>query len=430
MKIQYAVAASLLLSISAFAQKDELKALKKLDEQKTPVTDAQVQEYNNLFSAFESKIGTATDDQKRDFYYYRGTYYLIVDLEKNPANAFNAIDKGMEDVAKVLEIEKKGKKKYTEELEQQTLPQIKMGLLQIGQKFSSEKKYKEAAGIYALAYKVDAKDPFSLYNAAALATNAQDYDNALKYYLELDKLRFTGEQTFYMAKNKANGTEESFKDKASMDAMVKTGVYESPREEKQPSLRPEIVKNIALIYSFKGETEKAKEFFANARKENPEDLDLLLQQADIYYKSGDIEGYKKLVNEAIAKKPNDATLFFNLGVVNTDSQPAEAEKYFNKALEIKPDYFDALVNLGNLQMKPDDKIVKEMNGLGNTAKDNARYDALKKQRTVMFNKALPYLERAHKIKPDDQNVIAVLAGIYQALERTADYNAMKAKRKA
>ena len=32
MKIQYVVAASLLLSVSAFAQKDELKALKKLDE--------------------------------------------------------------------------------------------------------------------------------------------------------------------------------------------------------------------------------------------------------------------------------------------------------------------------------------------------------------------------------------------------------------
>jgi negative regulator of genetic competence, sporulation and motility len=128
MKMQYAVAASLLLSLSAFAQKEELKALKKLDDQKTPITDAQVQEYNTLFSAFESKMGAATEEQKRDFYYYRGTYYLVVDIEKNPANVMNAVNKGMEDINKLLEIEKNGKKKYTEEIQTQLLPQMKMEL--------------------------------------------------------------------------------------------------------------------------------------------------------------------------------------------------------------------------------------------------------------------------------------------------------------
>lgn len=429
MKIRYAVAASLLLSMSAFAQKDELKALKKLDELKNPPTEAQIKEYNDLFAAFESKIGSANDEQKRDFYYYRGTYYLVVDLERNPANAVNAINKGMEDVSKVLEIEKNGKKKYTDELEQQTLPTIKLGLQQIAQKLADEKKYKEAASAYELAYKVDPKDAFSLYNAAALATNAQDYDNALKYYLELDKTKFTGESTYYVATNKASGQEENFPNQATRDVAVKSGGYVNPREIKQPSLRPEIVKNIALIYNTQGKTDKAKEFFANARKENPENIDLLLQEADLYYKSGDVETYKKLVGEAIAKKPNDPSLFFNLGVVNTESQPAEAEKYYKKALELKPDYFEALLNLGQLQMNDDAKIVAEMNKLGTSAKDNARYDVLKKQRTAMFNKALPYLEKAHKINPEDQNVIAVLAGIYQALERNEDYKAMRAKRK-
>jgi tetratricopeptide (TPR) repeat protein len=430
MKIQYAVAASLLLSVSAFAQKDELKGLKKLTELKTVPSDAQLQEFGTLIAAFESKEGAATEEQKKDFYFYRGRYNLLFAAAKDPNNAASIIDKGIADLNKVLEAEKSGKKKYTDEIQQQILPQVKMGIQQIGQSFSEKKMYKEAAAAYALSYKVDPTDYFSLYNAAALATNAQDYDSALKYYLELDKAKFTGEATYYVATNKATNQEENFPNQTTRDIAMKSGGYVNAREVKQPSLRPEIVKNIALIYNMKGETAKAIEFFNNARKENPEDLDLTLQQADLYYKAGDIENYKKLVNEAIAKKPNDPTLFFNLGVVNTESQPAEAEKYFKKALELKPDYFDALVNLGNLQMNGDEKIVKEMNGLGTSAKDNARYDALKKQRTTMFTKALPYLEKAHKVKPDDQNVIAVLAGIYQALERTADYNAMKAKRKA
>ena len=429
MKMQYAVAASLLLSLSAFAQKEELKALKKLDDQKTPITDAQVQEYNTLFSAFESKMGAATEEQKRDFYYYRGTYYLVVDIEKNPANVMNAVNKGMEDINKLLEIEKNGKKKYTEEIQTQLLPQMKMELLQLVQPLQQQQKFKEAATVYALIYKIDPKDPFNLYNAAAMAINAKDYDKALEYYLELDKLGFTGEQTYYIAKNKANGQEESFKDRASMDAMVKTGVYEDPKEEKQPSVHPEIVKNIALIYNMKGETEKAKSFFANARKENPSDVSLIVEEANMYYKQGDMATYKKLISEAVAKSPNDHVLFYNLGVVNMESQPAEAEKYFLKTLELKPDYYEALVNLGTLQLASDKKIVDEMNKLGTSAKDNARYEVLKKQREAVFNKALPYLEKAYKIKPSDENVVSVLGGIYQALNRMDDYKALKARAK-
>lgn len=430
MKIQYAVAASLLLSMSAFAQKDELKGLKKLTELKTAPTDAQLQEFSTLISAFESKEGSATEEQKKDFYFYRGRYNLLFAAAKNPGSAASIIDKAVADLNKVVEIESSGKKKYTEQIQQQILPTAKLGIQQIAQNLADEKKYKEAAEAYALAYKVDTKDAFSLYNAAALATNAQDYDNALKYYLELEKSKFTGEATYYVATNKASGQEENFPNQATRDVAVKSGGYDKAREIKQPSLRPEIVKNIALIYNTQGKTDKAKEFFANARKENPENIDLLLQEADLYYKSGDVETYKKLVGEAIAKKPNDPSLFFNLGVVNTESQPAEAEKYYKKALELKPDYFDALLNLGQLQMNDDAKIVAEMNKLGTSAKDNARYDVLKKQRTAMFNKALPYLEKAHKINPEDQNVIAVLAGIYQALERNDDYKAMRAKRKA
>lgn len=432
MKIKYAVAASLLLSVAAYAQKDELKALKKLDELKTPPTEAQVKEYNDLFAAFESKIGSASEEQKRDFYYYRGTYYLFVDMVLNPANAVNAINKGMEDVNKVLEIEKKGKKKYTDELEQQSLPQLKAEILQLAQTATQQKQYKMAAGAYELAYKVDPKDPYNLYNAAAMSLNSQDYDGALKYYLELDKIGFTGEYTYYTATNKATGQDETFPSKTVMDIAINTSKsHTNGRESKQPSVRPEIIKNIALIYKSKGEKEKAKTFFANARKENPNDQDLLLAEAALYYELGDTATYKKLIGEAVAKNPNDPTLYYNMGVVSADSQPEEAEKFYKKALELKPDYFDALVNMSTLQLKGEQKIVDDMNKItGNTAKDNQKYEALKNQRAALYNKALPYLEQAHKIKPDDQYVISVLAGMYQALDRTADYNAMKAKRKS
>jgi tetratricopeptide (TPR) repeat protein len=432
MKIHYVVAASLLISLSASAQKDELKALKKLNAIEAP-TAAQATEFNSAFAAFESKIGSATDEQKRDFYYYRGTYFVKVEAKNNPATAEASINKGLEDINKVIELEKAGvKKKYTDELQKQTLPLVKNSVADIGRKFNEEKKYKEAAAAFGLAYKIDPTDAYNLYYAAAMSLNAQDYDKALEYYLELDKIKFTGASTSYLATNKATGTEEGFETKQKRDDAVKQGiVYEKPRDVVQESVRPDIVKNIALIYNEKGQADKAVEYFASARKENPNDVSLIIGQANLMYKAGKKEEFAKLINEAIQKNPNDPMLYYNLGAVSMEvGNSADADKYFKKSLELQPDNFDALVNIGTLQLSGEDKLVKEMNSLGNSAKDNARYEVLQKQRKEMFNRAIPYLEKAHKAKPDDQYVIQTLMGMYQALDKTAEYNAMKAKRKS
>ena len=94
--------------------------------------------------------------------------------------------------------------------------------------------------------------------------------------------------------------------------------------------------------------------------------------------------YKELITEAAAKNPNDAVLFYNLGVVSTEADPAGAEGYYKKALTIKPDYFDALVGLGALQLNGEKQIVEEMNKLGTSAKDNQRFEVLKKKKEGFF----------------------------------------------
>lgn len=432
MKIQYVVAASLLISLSASAQKDELKALKKLNGIEAP-TAAQSGEFSSAFAAFESKMGSATDEQKRDFYYYRGTYLVKFEAKNNPATAQASITRGLEDINKVIELEKSGvKKKYTDELQKQTLPLVKNSVADIARNLNDEKKYKEAAEAFDLAYKIDTTDAYNLYYAAAMSLNAQDYDKALEYYLELDKLKFTGASTSYLATNKASGVEEGFETKQKRDEAVKLGiVYEKPRDVVQESVRPDIVKNIALIYNEKGQADKAMEYFANARKENPEDASLIIGQANLMYKAGKKDEFAKLINEALQKSPNDPALLYNLGAVNMEvGNMEEADKYFKKSLELQPDNFDALVNVGMVQLSGEEKIVKEMNSLGNSAKENARYEVLQKQRKDMYNRAIPYLEKAHKAKPDDQYVIQTLMGMYQALDKTAEYNAMKAKRKS
>ncbi|MCW4468813.1 tetratricopeptide repeat protein [Flavobacterium sp. MFBS3-15] len=435
MKIKYAVAASLLLSLSAFAQKEELKGLKKIVEKDAPPTKEDMTKFKELVAAAEPKMGSATAEQQADFYYYKasgGMMEMMTNpmLMANPQVAFKMIETAVDDMNKVIEIEKSGKKNHTKEIQEVIFPEVKTMVGNIAAQLVDGKKYKEAASLYALVYKMDPKDHSQLYNAAAMAVNGQDYDKALEYYLQLDKSGFTGEGTSYVAKNKKSGQVESFPNKDTRDIAIKTGEYSEPKDEKLPSLKGEITKNIALIYVQKGENDKAKAAMAAARKNNPDDVNLIVAEANIYYQAKDMEGYKRLINEAAAKSPNNPELFYNLGVVASETDKAEAKNHYNKALQIDPNYEPALVGMASLILSDEQKIVDEMNGItGTSKKDNDRYDALKKKKDGLYTESLTYLEKAHKLKPDNQYTISLLAGIYQALERDADYKAMKAKMK-
>ena len=51
-------------------------------------------------------------------------------------------------------------------------------------------------------------------------------------------------------------------------------------------------------------------------------------------------------------------------------------EFYKKALELKPDYPSAQVNLGALILRDEMKIVDEMNSLGMSKADSKKYDAL------------------------------------------------------
>ena len=49
-------------------------------------------------------------------------------------------------------------------------------------------------------------------------------------------------------------------------------------------------------------------------------------------------------------------------------------------------------------------LVEQMNKLGNTSADIKKYDELKKERTELYKKAKPYLEKAKEIDPSDAQI--------------------------
>lgn len=433
------IAGSLLFSVMVFSQKEELKSLKKIYG-KDEIKGNDLAEYKALVNKVET---LAVDEGDK---VYAAFYKAMV-----PVLEANAIDgktmtpqqmqmayaklvspKSISDLATglnaTLEYEKKsGKKIYTDDINE-TITSFKPQLIDFGIALGKMNKNKEASDVFYSIYTLDKKDADLLFYAASYAVNANDYDNALRYYEELKRLNYSGESTIYHALNNSTKQEENFgNNKQLRDLAISSRTHSKPRDEKTPSQRGEIAKNIALILVNQGKKEEAKQAYKDARRENPNDDSLLLGEANLYLTLNDFETYGKLVNEALAKDPNNPELLFNLGAVSANAKNLEAaEGYYKKAIEIDPKYFNAYLNLAELKMRGDQKYVEEINKLGTSDKELKRYEVLKAERNKNFMAILPYLEKAVELKPENEEAKRALISLYNALEMTDKAKALKA----
>ena len=291
---------------------------------------------------------------------------------------------------------------------------------------NAEKRYPEAARKLYLAYQIDKEANIDyLYYAASSAINGSDYEGALVYYNELKEIRYEGITTQYFAKLVETG-EEVVLSQSEYDLYKKTKEYTDFREETTASKFPEIVKNIAIIYSELGDNEKAMTAVKEARAENPKDLNLILTEANLYIQLEENDRFEALMKEAIEQDPNNATLYFNLGVVNAQKgMTEEAKNYYQKTIELDPNYESGYLNLVSLILEGESAIVAEMNSLGNSRADNARYDTLKADRENLYRECVPILVKLVELNKN-QEAVKTLMNIYGTLGDNEGFMKMKA----
>mgnify|MGYP003323258260 FL=1 len=264
-----------------------------------------------------------------------------------------------------------------------------------------------------------------LYYAASNAINGGDYNKALEYYLKLKDIKYTGIKTKYFVTD-VKSEKESEVSEAEYNIFQKSKNYSNPRTEKTESIYPEIVKNIALIYAQQlDETDKALEAVSEARVDNPDDIGLILTAAEIYIKLDKKEKFIELVSQAIEKDPSNSVLYFNLGVVNKDlGDLVASRKFYEKAIEIDPKYEAAYFNLTSLILDGESEIVDEMNSLGTSRADNARYDLLKEKRESLYLECVPLLKSLIEIN-NNPEAIKTLMNIYGTIGDNMGYMEMK-----
>ena len=251
-------------------------------------------------------------------------------------------------------------------------------------------KFAEAAPMFKKAYDIakslgssDANDMLNF--AATSALRAEDYTTALTYFNEL----------------KGNGVD---------------GV--------------DIYKHLAACYNGMGDAENAMAMINAGLEKDPGDASLILEKVNSYLKDGKgVEAVEDL-NKLLALDPENAQLLFVLGTIYGDENNEgvydtdKAVKYYEDAIKINPDYYDAVYNLGALYITMSNKLKTQANDL---PLDKVKeYNALVEQAEELVRTGLPYVKQAYEAQPTPE-VKNVLKTMYVQLKMNEEAKALDAE---
>ena len=391
------------IALSSFSQRGEVRRAERAHE------DGEYQEAFEYLEEAKAE-GVLEDKEKWQVRYHIAKGYAHLGPDNGVGRSFENIKKAAENFKKSISIEK-------EDEAVEGIKRVKNALVQNAVTDQQKKKFEKAADQLYKSYEIGNKqDTMYLYYAASNLVQVKKYDRAVKYYKELMELDFNGARTEYFAVNKETGEKERFENEKFRDLSIKSGDYKNPTKEDSPSKKPEIAKNIALIYIQQGKKEKALEAINNAKADNPDDPALLQSEADIYYEMGDVEKYDEIMKKIVKLRPDDPNLYYNLGVASEKNDKIEdAKEYYKKAIELDPEFVNAYINLSTAILAQEEDIVKQMNELGMSDADNKKYEELKKEKQKFYEEALPYLKKAIELEPNNIGAIQTLMNIYYQL---------------
>jgi tetratricopeptide (TPR) repeat protein len=224
-----------------------------------------------------------------------------------------------------------------------------------------------------------AVDTGMYYNAGLAAINSAKYSEAIKYFEKCADMKYLGITPYFQ-------------------------IYES--------------------YLGLKDTVKAESILTGLSAKFPDDKNITLQLIDLYIKANRNDEALKYIKMAKEKDPTNHSLYFAAGIIylNT-SKYDEAISELTKSIEIKPDLYDTQYGLGAAYINKAADMFKAANDI----MDVKKYTEAVDQANEVYAKALPYMEKAYELKPDDVYAMRGLKELYYRLKQTDKYNAIKAK---
>jgi tetratricopeptide (TPR) repeat protein len=378
-------------SVATFAQK---QAKPNINKALTAWRDGNVKEAKEIIDAATTYEKTMNDGKT---WYYRGLIYANIDTAKNEAIRSldpNALTVALQSLQKAKELGKAGSEYFVQD--GSGLP-----ITQTVQLEGLANYYLNAA-LNAFQEEADnAKSLASLRNSKRVFESGlfSPYKNdTLAYYVTAIVAQQS--DSLDLAIENANKYIEKGGTSKDIYTILYQIYYSGPKEDKNKAL--EVVR-------------QARQRFPAVAEYSKMEIGLLIDM-------GKIEEAKAGLEEAIKKEPDNKILQFYLGYANTRTENhLQARKNYEEALRIDPAYWEAQFYLANTYLVDIDKTSKELSNVPNTPAYSKKRSELVQKRVREAEQAIPFLEKAEKMKaPDKDSEIEVLQKLGQLYYYTAD----------
>lgn len=291
--------------------------------------------------------------------------------------------------------------------------------------------HREFGKTYGLSRAIGNENKVYLYYAAiaGLQTDRLKKDGVRKLQFLADR-DFDGVQTSYTAVSVATGERVGFRTKKEMDNQVKIGLARDPKVEKSKSLEEDLYNYLVFGYYETEDYDKGVEAARKALEKFPNNDNINQLLTSMYYKSGNVDEFINVLQTKIDNGAGTAVDYFNLAKILDDSNgdQAKVKEYYKKAIELDPNMTNAYLNLSLFIIKPEAEYVDIMNkNRGSSAKEKKLYDENAAKRKVLHQEALPYLEKAYSLAPDNVTLIKILQTSYDLLGKDDKFMELKEK---
>ena len=379
MKKVFLLIAAVCISLGAFSQKGKVTAALSYIDQ------------NMLDKAKESLDQAFTDPKSKDWfntYFAKGKLCQAIYIADNPKyNSYYAdpLAEAYEAYEKALALDEKGaaKKKILTGLVYSSLAN---NLYNQGSKRFEAKDYEGALKSFSTQIKISegpnyagALDTGMYYNAGLAAVNASKYNEAVNYFQKCADLKYLGITPYYQ-------------------------MYQ--------------------CYMNLGDTIKAESFLLDLPNKFPGDNTVTLQLIDLYIKSNKYDEAFKYIKVAKEQDPGNYSIYFASGIMFLNMNKFDdAIVELSKAVELKSDVYDLQYAMGVAYINKAAAMFVKANDIMDVTKYTAAID----EANGIYAKALPFMEKALDLKPDDAFALRSLKELYYRLKMTDKYNATKAK---
>ncbi len=254
-------------------------------------------------------------------------------------------------------------------------------------------------------------------NSGSFYFKKQDYQSAIRmfeYYLDYPNLKFWTEEEKlgYQKDTMIDEIQYYCGASASQDGDSKTAIKYFTMLLDVYKPQEDMYQFLIYEYGRLKDSVNLLEMYKMGVQKFPQNPFYARSLINVYLNKNDLAEALIWIDKAIEEDSVNATLWDVKGrIYESQKNLEEAERCFLKAIEMDPDFEPALGNVGRIYYN---RAVEELDRV-NAIRDDKIYRREKAKMKEVFEKPLPYMEKAHKFNPEERDYIIALRGIYYNL---------------